>query len=579
MSQPDEPPPDWSLLPHDAAGFFGLSDPIDRKDLKRAYNKLLRRFKPEKAPEEFQRIRAAYESLDERLRYGDASAATPQAPINWNAAANNNQPPATAAPEGSPPSGDAPQYEIIHQPPDTPAEKTPSEVLDERLDRDSPQELYAELAAAPEKSPYEYYALAVMSDVVDRGKPLRFAEWLLSGLTKHPDSGPLWRLLHDYLRGPLPDGAEETLLPALARVAGDDSFYPLTEPLWLALLRAPTDGDPVERVARLLQQCERELRDERIAGRMAFYIQLAKASLLASDHPWPGEALDFLESNFEHAPPWLEADLDMLGVMRDYRAVRQRFAAKHPLCRRLDAALRDYFLQDQQEGDRAVVAAQVAITEDLDALMAAFPLSDNDLHEHFFPLWRWVSWDVGERNAPPPKEESGPRPNWQNRVYTLMAHLDRDTNGGWEGWKWTLLTIVYRAAQGACYLGAAMLVVSLLVGFEQAVFPRNAPEWFVVLLILAPIAAAVPSGIKLSRMLTDRVWHPYCLRNSQRLYHQLWRMPVLQLQERSHLDDREFRECFAASVSGEAQMSAYINMYVQQDYAPAVLSTAQRFLA
>lgn len=578
MSQPDEPPPDWSLLPHDAAGFFGLFDPIDRKDLKRAYNKLLRRFKPEKAPEEFQWIRAAYESLDERLRYGDASAATPQAPINWNAAANNNQPPATAAPEGSPPSGDAPQYEIIHQPPDTPAEKTPSEVLDERLDRDSPQELYAELAAAPEKSPYEYYALAVMSDVVDRGKPLRFAEWLLSGLTKHPDSGPLWRLLHDYLRGPLPDGAEETLLPALARVAGDDSFYPLTEPLWLALLRAPTGGDPVERVARLLQQCERELRDERIAGRMAFYIQLAKASLLASDHPWPGEALDFLESNFEHAPPWLEADLDMLGVMRDYRAVRQRFAAKHPLCRRLDAALRDYFLQDQQEGDRAVVAAQVAITEDLDALMAAFPLSDNDLHEHFFPLWRWVSWDVGERNAPPPKEESGPRPDWQNRVYQLIKQLDLSTNGSWDWWKFAFNTLLYRVAQLTCFL-LAIGVIELVLALTLGSMSNGINDLAVILMVTLPFAAGGYLGYKLNKKLKDRIWDPYCVRNSLKLYYNHWRHAVVQLQERSHLDDREFRACFAANETGEVHYSGQISMYVQQDYAPAVLSTAQRFLA
>ena len=39
-----EPPkPDWQLLPHDPQGFFGLADGFDRKDLKRSYNRLLRR--------------------------------------------------------------------------------------------------------------------------------------------------------------------------------------------------------------------------------------------------------------------------------------------------------------------------------------------------------------------------------------------------------------------------------------------------------------------------------------------------------------------------------------------------------
>src|SRR6185436_13154599 len=62
--------PDWSLLPHDPVRFFGLAEGFDRRELKRSYNQLIRRFKPEKHPQEFQRIRAAYEQLDSGIRYG-----------------------------------------------------------------------------------------------------------------------------------------------------------------------------------------------------------------------------------------------------------------------------------------------------------------------------------------------------------------------------------------------------------------------------------------------------------------------------------------------------------------------------
>ena len=62
--------PDWSLLPHQPEAFFELQDDYDRKDLKRRYNRLLKQYKPEKFPEEFQRIRAAFEQLDNQLRYG-----------------------------------------------------------------------------------------------------------------------------------------------------------------------------------------------------------------------------------------------------------------------------------------------------------------------------------------------------------------------------------------------------------------------------------------------------------------------------------------------------------------------------
>ena len=60
--------PEWHRLPHDAAGFFGLAAGFERRDLKRRYNEFIRQFKPEKFPQEFQRIRAAYEQLDLGLR-------------------------------------------------------------------------------------------------------------------------------------------------------------------------------------------------------------------------------------------------------------------------------------------------------------------------------------------------------------------------------------------------------------------------------------------------------------------------------------------------------------------------------
>ena len=59
-----EPEADWSLLPHHPVQFFGLEDGFDNRQLKRAYNRLIRIYKPERSPAEFQRIRAAYEQLD-----------------------------------------------------------------------------------------------------------------------------------------------------------------------------------------------------------------------------------------------------------------------------------------------------------------------------------------------------------------------------------------------------------------------------------------------------------------------------------------------------------------------------------
>ncbi len=224
--------PDWSRLPHDPAGFFGLSEPIDRRGLKRAYNGLLRQFKPEKAPAEFQRICAAYEALDERLRYGDR--ATPRhetRPSSWKDFSEA----ASTDPSPHEPAEPRPRRQVVDR---TPIPRSKPKTLSERLETEAPAAIYQELSAQANKSPFDYYALAVLSDLVDRRKPLRFAEWLLSGIKAHPDDGALWRLLHEYIRGPLPPGAEVKLLPIIAGLSRGDFFYPLTEPLWLALLRA-----------------------------------------------------------------------------------------------------------------------------------------------------------------------------------------------------------------------------------------------------------------------------------------------------------------------------------------------------
>lgn len=576
MSDAHEAAPDWSLLPHNPVGFFALGESFDRKDLKRAYNKLLRRFKPEKAPAEFQKIRAAYEALDERLRYGQSTSPVPGPTVTWREEPQEYSLRTPADPENTetPPSEEAkPRRDRIDRTP-IPQEKP----LAERLATESPRSLYNDLAAKEEKSAFDYYALAVLSDVVERGKPYRFVEWLLSALKKHPDHGALWRLLHEYLRGPLPDGAEEKLLPAIAKLARQDFFYLLTEPLWLSLLRQGEGAAAVDRLARLLAICQRELRDTEISGRLTFSIQIAKAAFLLGDHPWPRETLDYIEANFEQAPPWMEPELDMLSLLREYADVRQEFRAGHPLRRQLDDALRDYFLEDQQVGDRSVVAAQVAMASDLDALQAAFPLEDASLFRPFYTLWCWVSWDVGERNAPEQEPPTGPGVDWSWRVRELLRDLDKRAGNSAAGLRWTLMLCVYRVMQAFLFLGLPILLCAVFITLFTTLL-HAPPDRFDGLGLMLGIAFGILSAWKLNGWLREAFWHRQCRLSSARLYDTLWRPEILRFQQRSHLEGDHFRDLFAQNVSDEIGHSGYINSFVQQDYAPAMLSVAQRFLA
>ncbi|MEI8380003.1 MAG: J domain-containing protein [Planctomycetota bacterium] len=68
---PHHLPEDVSQWPTDSAEILGIMDSATRKDAKRAYTRLIKRFKPEHFPEHFRRLREAYDQVDSRLQWRD----------------------------------------------------------------------------------------------------------------------------------------------------------------------------------------------------------------------------------------------------------------------------------------------------------------------------------------------------------------------------------------------------------------------------------------------------------------------------------------------------------------------------
>jgi hypothetical protein len=62
-------PDDVALWPVDPYALLGIDGNVDERGLKRAYAKLIRKFKPEHHPQEFTRIRAAFEQVQARLSW------------------------------------------------------------------------------------------------------------------------------------------------------------------------------------------------------------------------------------------------------------------------------------------------------------------------------------------------------------------------------------------------------------------------------------------------------------------------------------------------------------------------------
>lgn len=271
--------PSWDLLPLQPETFFGLEGDFDLRDLKRRYNTLLRRFKPEKFPEQFQRIRSAYETLHDALRYEEEDGIQfhrEKTQFDWNAPTRpQHRPPSSdrreeqegdresearrdAQADSDVPSsgssqqrGPGPSYT---QQDDGLLPTVEQRPLHQRVAEEPPEALYREFRNRQPKTPFDYYALAVLSDVVE-DDPLSFPRWLLQGLKEHPNEQGLFHLLREHFASDPPPGTVAELLKGVSQIVRGDRFYYLTERLWDRLLREV----PFKTFRRTLEACEANL--------------------------------------------------------------------------------------------------------------------------------------------------------------------------------------------------------------------------------------------------------------------------------------------------------------------------------
>ena len=182
----EQEPVDWNLLQHNPQAFFGLPASFDRKDLKRAYNVWLKRFKPEQYPTEFQRIRAAYELLESQLRFQTNQ----EVPLEDGIRPTLSSTDTVSLPDNS---GQSLEKQ-------TPVD--PVAFVRELLARQDREGVFFELSQKEQKTSFEYYALAVLSDFTQpraEEDSSGFVDWILAGLEVHRGDPSLLQLLRAYL--------------------------------------------------------------------------------------------------------------------------------------------------------------------------------------------------------------------------------------------------------------------------------------------------------------------------------------------------------------------------------------------
>ncbi|MCA9021822.1 MAG: cytochrome b/b6 domain-containing protein [Planctomycetaceae bacterium] len=400
MSGPIEP--QWNLLPDDPEAFFGLTGEYDLRDLKRKYNSYIRQFKPERFPEEFQRIRAAFERLNDALRYQErprSSTALPDLQFDWNFSESLKQ---NSQPDSLPPEPVEPR-ELPWPDHSRPVERSDGlsaqsepQRLYERISVESLPGIFEDLKQKEEKTPYDYYTLAVLSDV-RQDETHAFAYWLLKGLQAHPDEPALFELLRQYFASqPSSDGLPE-LLEATSRAIRTDRFYYLTERAWDELLRHDSFSDFREH----LETCETNLLDHRVDHMLVFYLHILKTAVWkASDH-WLREKFGEIEAHYDRLPYWAEEEIDFLEQINQYRSQRSQFLEGGPVRAMIDQAIFDYCTQRESDADRSFLECQNQLVSLEDEVLREFDVPEKDFGIALY-LWERISSDVLERIADDP---------------------------------------------------------------------------------------------------------------------------------------------------------------------------------
>lgn len=379
----DPPEPAWHLLPRDSEKFFGLEAGYDRKDLKRAYNQFVKRFKPERFPNEFQRIRAAYDSLQDALRYDIASSqgeGEPEMPSRFTerVAFLTAPPPATVQ---SP------------APVEPRAAATTPPSLEERLAQTSPEHLYRELRESSQKSPRDYLALALLADAVneDRRADESFGEWLLQGLAAHPGNWDLAQLLREYLTAVTAIDTLLTLLPRCAATVRDDRLHYITERAWDRLLREAT----FEQFRICLEQCHL-LSHQLNHNQLAFQLHILRLAMWKADDDFLDSLREPLEDHFFDLDGAAQADYELLSALLTYRSHRDEFVKRGSVAQRIDQAIQDWCLQDEPQGDQSVLDCQHFLNRHGQRLLEAFP-DPNEVLDWLLIPWETIVADVEER--------------------------------------------------------------------------------------------------------------------------------------------------------------------------------------
>lgn len=489
--------PDWDLLPDQPQAFFHLENGFSRTDLKRAYTRLIKVFKPERHPDEFQRIRAAYELLDGQLRHGTTGpSGTP----------GNSAPPVSPV---SPGPDWAPRPKWASSQPEVPQVDALAV-----LEASGPAALAKALREHRSKNSRAWVQFALLEEELSGNAHAAIAQ-LLAGIQATGGSPGLFALLWGLVREPHPVADAARLVQELtqstkpsaeaAAAIGPGAYWHLTEPLWMLL----ADNVPSAQLHKLLERCHRSVGEEGSRGRLIVSVRLLRRAAPRAEPAWLKGLVSEIQERYSELGDDLQDEVDLALWLHEALDARGALDRTQPPGDLLDAALMAVLAGEEVLADRAFLEAMVWIADHPAEHLAQFDPESTLPAGITGPLHYWGAELSSRRPDRPELDEA----TGKRRVIELLQRIEHRTDRHWLGKLWSLISF---ATIGLCF--AAVVGPWALLGQFQLMDDNRA----IAAAVAVTFAMLIGYFRGLPTRLLGRLWRPM----ARRLYARLWRAMI-----------------------------------------------------
>ncbi len=505
MSESTEPP--WQWLPNHPRRFFGLADDAGQEELKATYGQLIRRFKPDRFPEEFKKIRAAYERFlreieqprDSALRLSEFS--------------------------------DLLTYETHTSEPGTPIETGDTvEFLTERsiaYQRCLSQESaawYEELRSKENRSLHDYFVLALLSDLVETDERT-FVDWIAQAVEEHPLQYEFRGLLDALLRSSEGTNDAAPLLERLSRSMSPLVYYTATKSLWLHYAKSA----PWKDVDALLKQCEQHLGSSAVFMKLDFTIAMMRRVMWRAPIEWLRDKQRWIESGEASLEPWIEFQHELNCKLLELREKHLDELGSGRFGTQIRNAIRAFCEETEADAVAAICNCQAEMAANPRELLQEFPyVEGKDLA--WLYGWAWICWNAQSKLASqePPAEA-------EQVAEAIVATMQR-IDAGFPRWIDRKVQWINLAAAIGFVLIALITLSTLLIALIATLlfFFGTQSEFYLWLTLPAIVLGGllvIVVYFRVSKIWTAKVIHPMIRRHVLYQYQRKWRLPIARMMQ------------------------------------------------